>query len=383
MVHLSIDYLEKCLILEVPTLTNVQKEIDRRKLDEKLPTMPWFVQQFIDYKLPDLSPSTLLEYLRDYDTFFSWLRAEGLSAASTNAEVTLIELEVLRMDSVTAYRLFLTTKREGANSRITVSRKLSSLRSLFHYLSQIAEDEDFYPLLKRNIMAKIEIKRTHKPKDTAAKLKGKILEDEELLEFIGYILEGYAVDVEKNKQALYSHELNKERDACIASLILNSGLRVSEIVNLNLDDLDLNNKLLYVYRKGNNDETYKTPVYFREQAKDELAIYTNLRQTRYRTPKREKALFIALRNGESEGSRMTKRAIQAMIMKYAKRFGKPYLTVHKLRHSFATDYYLQNDIYKTKEQLGHASTETTEIYAHLTDKTMSEAIERRNEGTGS
>lgn len=383
MVHLSIDYLEKCLILEVPTLTNVQKEIDRRKLDEKLPTMPWFVQQFIDYKLPDLSPSTLLEYLRDYDTFFSWLRAEGLSVASTNAEVTLIELEVLRMDSVTAYRLFLTTKREGANSRITVSRKLSSLRSLFHYLSQIAEDEDFYPLLKRNIMAKIEIKRTHKPKDTAAKLKGKILEDEELLEFIGYILEGYAVDVEKNKQALYSHELNKERDACIASLILNSGLRVSEIVNLNLDDLDLNNKLLYVYRKGNNDETYKTPVYFREQAKDELAIYTNLRQTRYRTPKREKALFIALRNGESEGSRMTKRAIQAMIMKYAKRFGKPYLTVHKLRHSFATDYYLQNDIYKTKEQLGHASTETTEIYAHLTDKTMSEAIERRNEGTGS
>ncbi|PZT53868.1 tyrosine recombinase XerS [Paenibacillus silvae] len=365
--------------MEVPNLTNVQKEIDRRKLDEKLPSMPWFVQQFIDYKLPDLSPSTLLEYLRDYDTFFTWLRAEGLSQADSNQSVTLTELEVLRMDSVTAYRLYLTTRREGTNSRITVSRKLSSLRSLFHYLSQIAEDEDFYPLLKRNIMAKIEIKRTHKPKDTAAKLKGKILEEDELLEFIGYILEGYAADMQKNKQALYSHELNKERDACIASLILNSGLRVSEVVNLNVDDLDLGNKLLYVYRKGNNDETFKTPVYFREQAKDELATYMSLRQTRYRTPKREKALFIALRNGESEGSRMTKRAIQAMIMKYAKCFGKPYLTVHKLRHSFATDYYLQNDIYKTKEQLGHASTETTEIYAHLTDKTMSEAIERRLE----
>ena len=149
-------------------MTNVQKEIDRRKLDDKLPSMPWFVQQFMDYKLPDLSPSTA-EYLRDYEAFFGWLRAEGLSEASSNKEVTLTELEVLRMDSVTAYRLFLTTKREGTNSRITVSRKLSSLRSLFHYLSQIAEDEDFYPLLKRNIMAKIEIKRTHKPKDTAAK----------------------------------------------------------------------------------------------------------------------------------------------------------------------------------------------------------------------
>ncbi|WP_160031881.1 tyrosine recombinase XerS [Paenibacillus sp. An7] len=356
---------------------NIQKETDRRRLDERVVTMPWYVQQFIDYKLPDLSPSTLLEYVRDYDMFFTWLRAEGLSEAESNTGVTLKELEMLRMESITGYRIYLTTKREGANSRITVSRKLSSLRSLFHYLSQIAEDEEFYPLLKRNIMAKVEIKRVHKPKDTAAKLKGKILEEDELLEFIGYILEGYAKDMEKNKQALYSHEMNKERDACIASLILNSGLRVSEIVNLNIDDLDLNNKVLYVYRKGNNDETFKNPVYYREQAKDDLLNYMELRTLRYRTPKKEKALFVTVPNGQKEGKRMTKRAIQAMIIKYAKGFGKPYLTVHKLRHSFATDYYLQNDIYKTKEQLGHASTETTEVYAHLTDKTMSEAIERR------
>lgn len=73
---------------------------------------------------------------------------------------------------------------------------------------------------------------------------------------------------------------------------------------------------------------------------------------------------------------MTKRAIQEMVIKYAKRFGKPYLSVHKLRHSFATDYYLRNDIYKTQEQLGHASPETTQIYAHLTDKTMAQAIDR-------
>lgn len=358
---------------------NIQKTIDRKKLDERNLLMPWFVQQFIDYKLPDLSPSTLLEYLRDYEQFFNWLRAEGLSAAQNNQGVTLQELEVLHMDSIVGYRLYLTTRTKGTNSRVTVSRKLSSLRSLFHYLSQIAEDENFYPLLKRNIMAKVEIKRIHKPKDTAAKLKGKILEEDELNEFIGYIHEGYGQDVSNNKQALHSFELNKVRDACIASLILNSGLRVSEVVNLNIDDLDLTNKLLYVSRKGNNDETFKAPVYFREQAKGDIQEYLELRTARYKTPKREKALFVALPNGKQEGGRMTKRAIQAMIIKYAKRFGKPFLTVHKLRHSFATDYYLQNDIYKTKEQLGHASTETTEVYAHLTDKTMSEAIERRTE----
>ncbi|MFD1175726.1 tyrosine recombinase XerS [Paenibacillus puldeungensis] len=361
---------------------NIQKSIDRKKLDEKVVLMPWFVQQFIDYKLPDLSPSTLLEYVRDYEQFFGWLRAEGLSAAETDAQITLNDLEILHMESIVGYRLYLTTRTEGTNSKVTVSRKMSSLRSLFHYLSQIAEDENFYPLLKRNIMAKVEIKRIHKPKDTAAKLKGKILEEDELIEFIGYIAEGYGHDIADNKQALYAYEHNKERDACIVSLILNSGLRVSEVVNLNVNDLDLNNKLVYVFRKGHNDETFKTPVYFREQSKDDLIHYLSLRQTRYRTPKREKALFVAVPNGQKEGKRMTKRAIQAMIIKYAKRFGKPYLTVHKLRHSFATDYYLQNDIYKTKEQLGHASTETTEVYAHLTDKTMSEAIERRIE-TGS
>ncbi|OBZ18095.1 tyrosine recombinase XerS [Bacillus sp. FJAT-27264] len=358
---------------------SIQKTNDRKHLDLKLPLMPWFVQQFIDYKRPDLSPSTLLEYIRDYESFFNWLRAEGLSIADHNTGITLLELETLHMDSIIGYRLHLTTRAESTNSKVTVSRKLSSLRSLFHYLSQIAEDDNFYPLLKRNIMAKVEIKRIHKPKDTAAKLKGKILEEEELLEFVGYIYEGYGRDIEGNKQAYYSFQINRERDACIASLILNSGLRVSEVVNLNVDDLDLNNKMLYVYRKGHNDETFKTPVYFREQAKDDLTNYLGLRSSRYKTPKREKALFIALPNGSQEGKRMTKRAMQEMIIKYAKRFGKPYLTVHKLRHSFATDYYLQNDIYKTKEQLGHASTETTEVYAHLTDKTMSEAIERRLE----
>ena len=69
------------------------------------------------------------------------------------------------MDSITSYRLYLTTRREGPTpeSRFPAS---SHRALLFHYLSQIAEDEEFYPLLKRNIMAKVEIKRIHKPKDT-------------------------------------------------------------------------------------------------------------------------------------------------------------------------------------------------------------------------
>lgn len=357
---------------------NIIKLKDREELEAKLPAMPWYIEQFINYKLPDLSPSSLVEYIRDYETFLKWLLSEGLSSAATIKDVQLLELETLKMESIDNYRMFLSTYKPERNNRTTISRKLSSLRSLFHYLSQIAEDDDFYPLLKRNVMAKVTIKRTHKPKDTAAKLEGKLLQENEIAEFLAYVKIHYGAEVARNKQAVYSYELNKTRDACIISLILHSGLRVSELVNLNVDDLDLKKKLCYVYRKGKNDDTFKTPVYFRQDAIDDLQHYLALRETRYKAPKREKALFLAIANGNREGSRMTKRAIQAMVIKYAKRFGKPYLSVHKLRHSFATDYYLQNDIYKTQEQLGHASPETTQIYAHLTDKTMAEAIDRRS-----
>jgi site-specific recombinase XerD len=338
--------------------------------------MPWFVDRFIHYKLPDLSPSSLLEYVRDYEAFFSWLISEGLTHAKDTRMIDLLDLEKLHMDQIDHFRAFLATKQQGPNSKMTQTRKLSSLRSLFHYLSQIAEDENFYPLLKRNVMAKVAIKRTHKPKDTAAKLDGKLLQEHELEQFIHYVANEYGLDVEKNKQALYAYERNKTRDVCIISLILNSGLRVSEVVNLNLEDIDLKKKLAHVYRKGKNDDTFKTPVYFRQDAVEILQSYIEMRDLQYNPERREKALFLAVANGKNEGTRMTKRAIQEMVLKYAKRFGKPFLSVHKLRHSFATDYYMRNDIYKTQEQLGHASPETTQIYAHLTDKTMSEAIDK-------
>lgn len=355
---------------------NLIKVKDRLELEKKIPFMPWYVEKFVNFKLPDLSPSSLLEYVRDYETFLSWMLAEGLSVAEHIRDIPIEDLERLHMDSIDNFRMFLMTRKDQTNSRTTVSRKLSSLRSLFHYLSQIAEDEQFYPLLKRNVMAKVEIKRTHKPKDTAAKLEGKLLQEEEIREFIDYVQNGYAEDIAANKQAMYAYQLNKDRDTCIISLILNSGLRVSEVYNLNIDDIDLKKKIAMVYRKGNNDDTFKTPVYFRQEASHALESYMEMRQTRYLAPRREKALFLAVANGKKEGSRMTKRAIQEMVIKYAKRFGKPYLSVHKLRHSFATDYYLRNDLYKTQEQLGHASPETTQIYAHLTDRTMEEAIDR-------
>ena len=103
---------------------------DREELDARLPAMPWYIEQFIHYKLPDLSPSSLVEYMRDYETFLKWMMSEGLSAANSLKDVQLEELEVLKMESIDNYRMFLSTYKPERNNRTTISRKLSSPKYL-------------------------------------------------------------------------------------------------------------------------------------------------------------------------------------------------------------------------------------------------------------
>lgn len=99
---------------------NIINAKDRLTLENKLPQMPWFVEKFINYKLPDLSPSSLLEYVRDYEAFFSWLLAEGLSNAASFQDILLVELEKLHMDSIDNFKMFLLLRIENPNSRVTI-----------------------------------------------------------------------------------------------------------------------------------------------------------------------------------------------------------------------------------------------------------------------
>lgn len=356
---------------------NVIKAQDLKLLEQRLSMFPWYVEMYFQHKLVDLSPSTLLEYSRDFESFFGWMIHEGLSSAQSIDQIELVELEKLQVSNIDTYKLHLKLRHQ--NSVPTRERKLASLKSLFHYLSQIAEDEEHYPLLKRNVMAKLRTQRLTNPKLMANRLQGKILEnDTEMTRFMEFVARGYLQTITDNPQALHYYEMNRIRDTAIITLILSSGIRVSEAVNLDIDDLDLTKRIVHIYRKGNRDSSIKQSVFFTDRGKDALQQYLHLRSTRYPHDRSEKALFLAIPRGASQANRMSKRSIQQMVSKYATAFGKPMLSVHKLRHSFATSYYLKNDIYKTQRQLGHASTDTTELYAQLTDKTMEHAINRLN-----
>ncbi|MFD1737529.1 tyrosine recombinase XerS [Bacillus salitolerans] len=352
---------------------NIQSR-NYNKLENLLTHLPWYVEEYIDKKKRKLSSGSLLNYCHDYKIFFDWLIAEGFYPG-TSSEVPLETLEKITTQQVENFLSFLNY--QLSNKDITVNRKLSSLKSLFNYLQNIAETEKLEPYLKRNVMAKIEFNDVYEnPETVANRMEGKILLGDEYESFRKFIETGYGDMFKTNTRLLNFYKINKERDTALVSLFLGSGLRLSEVVGLNLEDIDFNKCSARVIRKGNKEQY----VYFSEQALLDLQKYLKIRIERYNIPKQTRALFISAPMGpKGTTRRLSARAIEKIIEKYAKAFGKPSLSVHKLRHSFATRYHAEiNDVPKLRRQLGHSSIETTMIYTHLKNEDLKNAISKLN-----
>ncbi len=342
-----------------------------QRIDEKLTDLPWYVTEYIDSKKRKLSPTTLLNYCHDYIIFFDWLITENLTS-STRKEITLETLELLTIREVENYLSFLDY--QLGNKKLTINRKLSSLKSLFDYLQNKAETSDLKPYIQRNVMAKMDLNAIKESQETIAnRIEGKILRKDDFELFRKFVAYDFGEKHKDNKRIFTFHQFNHERDTAIVSLILGSGLRLSEVAGINMDDLDMNKALVRVIRKGDKEQY----VYFSKQALMDLESYLQIRETRYVPEKHENFLFIAAPVGrKGKSRRLTGRSIEKLIEKYATAFGKPSLTVHSLRHSFATRYHLENnDVPRLKNQLGHSSIQTTMIYTHLTDEEMRNAVD--------
>lgn len=349
----------------------LQREVDQIKLNEKLPLFPWYVAIFINHKEGTLSPSSLLGYLSDYEIFFNWLISEKLTTVALMKDIPLSELENLSIDDATNFPRFLkrTTKFKKGNNDSTVNRKLSSLKSLFNYLQNKAEDSEKRPLLQRNVMAKIDLNRLSQDIETkAAIIEHKILSNEEQIEdFRNFVAGGYSKTPGLSTKQLSWYEDNKERDLAIVSIILSSGLRVSEVISISLDSFDWDNRRVLIRRKGNKEQSLP----FSERARSDLRAYLEVRSSRYKPGSNENTYFLT-----KGGRPISKNAVQKMIMRYADYYGKP-LTVHKLRHTFATRFYREEkDHLQLQKLLGHSDPKTTVIYTHVGQKALDEAIDR-------
>lgn len=342
------------------------------RLEEKLIQLPWYIVEFIDHKRRKMAATTLLNYCHDYIIFLNWMLSEGIYVGNKK-EIPLDVLEKLTPKQIENFLSHCETRLE--NTKQTVNRKISALKSLFNYLQNIAETDELEPYIYRNVMAKIDFNEVKDDPETVAnRVEGKILHGDEYEQFREFVASDYGKINQNDKKKYHFHLRNRERDTALVSLILGSGLRLSEVVGLNLEDIDYKKQSLRVTRKGGKEQY----VYFSEQAMVDLQDYLAIRESRYNISKKEKSIFVSTSIGPKKSTRrLSNRAVEKIIEKYAIAFGKPALSVHKLRHSFATRYHQENnDIPKLKKHLGHSSVQTTMIYTHMTNKELKEAIDK-------
>lgn len=284
---------------------------------------------------------TIDEYFIDLRTFFRFIKIQkGVVSSSTPPEEIKIDdidielIKTINYSDIDFYMNYL--QRDRSNSKTTRSRKISSLKSFFKYLCD-----------RKNLLDKNPVKDLEFPKTRQKKLP-KHLTLEQCIELLN------SVDGK-----------HKERDYCIITLFLNCGLRLSELVSLNVTDIRSDNTVK-ILGKGSKERI----IYLNSACLDAINAYLKVRPVD--GVKDRNALFIS-----NQLKRMSPKTVQALVYKYLEKIGldSQGYSCHKLRHTAATMMYQHGnvDIRVLKDFLGHENLSTTEIYTHLSSKQIEEA----------
>ncbi len=286
------------------------------------------------------SPKTVDEYFSDIRTFFRFIKINrGIVNSTTpfdEIRVDDINLEIIRTITLQdAYEFMNYLMRDRNNNASTRSRKTSSLKSFFNYLT-----------VKKHLLDNDPVKELETPK--RKKSLPKYLTLEQSIELLNSVDGKY-----------------KERDYCILTLFLNCGLRLSELVGLNVTDIRPDGTAR-ILGKGNKERI----IYLNNACVTAVTEYLKIRPMD--GVKDRNALFIS-----SHLKRMSPKTVQALVYKYLEKIGldSQGYSCHKLRHTAATLMYQHGnvDIRVLKEILGHENLGTTEIYTHLNTQQMENA----------
>lgn len=289
-----------------------------------------------------LSERTIEEYYFDTRLFLKYFYSvlRGIDDNIEDIDISFMTIEELRRITLSdIYNFIFYTADERSNADRARYRKISSLRSFFKYLTKTAH------LLANDPIKDIEVPV---PKSGLPKF----LSLNESLKLL---------DTSDNSDSV--------RNYCILTLFLNCGMRLSELIGINIRDIDFSEQRMKVLGKGRKERM----VYLNSACMNALERYMTVRMD---NPKavNEPALFISSRN-----TRISKRRVQQIVedsLKKAGLDGKG-ITTHKLRHTAATLMYQYGDadVLTLKELLGHANISTTEIYTHLSNDSVRNAVE--------
>ena len=322
--------------------------------------LPYFVQDFFIGVELRTSPLTRLNYAYDLRIFFDFLSKKVFRKPVKDIELS--DLDLITATDVELYLSYLSHYEiNGKAERCTETgkaRKLSTVRSFYKYYFN-------KNLLTANVAEKVSMPKIHEKEIIR-------LDSNENVDEIGDML--YAVESGEGltqRQKSY-HNATALRDTAVVTLFLGTGIRISELVGLNVEDIDLKNNSFVVTRKGGN----RSVLYFNQDVADALSNYLTERENDLLIKKEERALFISLQK-----KRIATRSVQELVKKYA-RISSPLkrISPHKLRSTFGTNLYRQTgDIYVVADCLGHKNVETTKKhYAALSEDIRKKAASNLN-----
>lgn len=289
-----------------------------------------------------LSERTIQEYYFDVRLFLKYFYCTICNLDITVEDTDISSMSVSDLKNVKVsdvYNFVFYAADERKNSGRARYRKISSLHSFFKYATRVA-----------HLMDKDPTKDLDVPVPKAA-----------LPKFLS---------LDESIRLLAASDANDSvRDYCIITLFLNCGMRLSELVGINIKDIDFYENRLKVLGKGNKERM----VYLNNACIDALNKYLEVRRNNQKASQ-EPALFISNQN-----KRISKRRVQQIVEKTLSDAGLDGkgITTHKLRHTAATLMYQYGDadVLTLKELLGHVSVSTTEVYTHLNNEMVRNAVE--------
>ena len=306
---------------------------NEQKIEEMLKTLPDYVRKYMNFIKLNVAASTRLAYLREIARFLDYIEER-------EGSTTLLTLDGLPADTINDWLTSMSVyEKDGVtytNENISLKRKLLSVRGLYDYLfeQEIIEHNPARKVMLPKVPKKKIIQMGHDESET----------------FLDTVQYGNKM----SKQETAFHDKYGFRDFTLLSLMLGTGIRVSEAAGLNIEDIDMKRHAIRIIRKGGKEDI----VYFSDELSEILSDYLELyRKKQVPFEGHEQALFLSVQR-----KRITIRGIQKMVKKYATHTELlKHITPHTLRRSYGTQLYeaTDGDIYLVSSILGHESVDTT------------------------
>lgn len=333
---------------------NIENELRLRRLSRDLPA---FCKEFFRGIEPVTSSRTRIAYAYDFRIFFHFLQEEYPDIADGPIhswpvevldKVTLTQLEEY-LDYIKLYED--SSNRVHSNEDKGRMRKTASIRSLYKFFYRKQK-------IKNNTASLLNMPKKH----DHAIIR---LEVDEIAKLLDSVEQGDKLTKSQKKY----HSKTKTRDLAILTLLLGTGIRVSECVGLDIQDLDFDTNGMKIHRKGGAEVI----LYFGEEVREALSAYLDERELIIARQGSEDALFLSMQK-----NRISVRAVENLVKKYARTVTTlKNITPHKLRSTYGTQLYRETgDIYLVADVLGHSDVNTTrKHYAAMED-------ERRRQAAG-